>query len=137
MILFANIVFFVTLILIMSLFAIKLREQRSGNMRARSWRQALDSEALHVKDLLSAAELDIKKIPPLVVYWGHVVIHFAALEFARAARIASSRAHALADFVSHKRNFQRGITRSEFLKKVSERKNAQAAPEEPDGQPEI
>lgn len=123
MILFVSIIFFVALFLIAFLFAVKLREERTGHIVARRQREALDAEALHVKDLLSAAELDFKKIPPLCMYWAHVVIHVAALEFARAARAASRRAHALADFVSHKRNFRRRVTRSEFLKKVSERKS--------------
>ena len=124
MVLFAGIVFFLALILVVILFAIKLREVRRGKRMAPVWRDALDKEALHIKDLLGAAELDLKKIPPLLLYWTHVGIHIAALEFAKAARAASRHAHALADFVSHKRNFKRRATRSEFLKKVSERKNA-------------
>ncbi|RJQ35704.1 hypothetical protein C4568_00485 [Candidatus Parcubacteria bacterium] len=123
MVLFAGITFSLALILIITLFAIKLREQRTGTRILPAWRDALDTEAIHIKGLIGAAELDMKKLPPLFLYWTHVVVHIAALEFARAARAASSRAHALADFVSHKRNFKRGQTRSEFLKKMSERKN--------------
>ena len=102
-----------------------------------SWRDALDSEALHIKGLLSAAELDLKKLPPLFVYWMHGVIHIAALEFARAARAASREAHRLADFVSHKRNFKRRVTRSEFLKKMGERKGGMNGGNGSNGQEQI
>ena len=87
MILFAGIAFFLALTLIVALFAIKLSEERSGRRAMPSWRDALDSEALHIKGLLSAAELDLKKLPPLFVYWMHGVIQIAALEFARALRV--------------------------------------------------
>ena len=125
MTLFAGIAFFLALAFIALFFTIKLSEQHSGRRAMPSWRDALDREALHVKALLGAAELDLKKLPPLFMYWMHVVIHIAALEFARAARAASREAHRLADFVSHKRNFKRRVTRSEFLKKMGERKSGQ------------
>ncbi|KKW35083.1 MAG: hypothetical protein UY81_C0054G0007 [Candidatus Giovannonibacteria bacterium GW2011_GWA2_53_7] len=137
MILFAGIAFFLALTLIVALFAIKLSEERSGRRAMPSWRDALDSEALHIKGLLSAAELDLKKLPPLFVYWMHGVIHIAALEFARAARAASREAHRLADFVSHKRNFKRGVTRSEFLKKMGERKGGMNGGNGSNGQEQI
>lgn len=137
MMLFAGVVFVSALILIVLLFTVKLREARTGRVFARGWRRVLDAEALHIKDLLSAAELDLKKIPPLVMYWGHVATHRAALEFARAARIASWHAHRLADFVSHKHNFQRRVTRSEFLKKVSARKTGQNVFQDDSGRREI
>ena len=123
MILFIGIAFFVALILLVLLFALKLDEERTGRKIAARVRESLDKEALHLKALLAAAQLDLKKVPPLLLHWTHVIVHRVALEFARAARAASRRAHALADFVSHKRNFQRRATRSEFLKKVSERKS--------------
>ena len=123
MILFAGIVFFLAFILIVVLFGVKLREARTEHRLLPAWRDALDAEALHIKDLLGAAEVDLKKVPPLVMYWTHVVVHVAALEFARAARTASRRAHLLADFVSQKSHFKRSVTQSEFLKKVNERKN--------------
>lgn len=120
---FAGTAFLLSFLGILAFFALKVREESSGRRMAPLVRDALDREAMHIKALLFAAELDLKKIPPLLMYWGHVFLHRAALEFARAARIASRRAHALADFVSHKRNFQRTVTRSEFLKKMGERKN--------------
>lgn len=123
MMMFAGILFFLSFVGIIALFTLKAREEASGRHVAPQLRDALDTEAIRIKELLFAAELDLKKIPPLVVYWAHVLLHRMALEFARAARSASRQAHALADFVSHKRNFQRTVTRSEFLKKMGERKN--------------
>ena len=89
MIFFASIVFVVTLVLIVTLFLVKLREAKTGKVFLRPWREALDTEALHVKELLNAAQLDLKKIPTLLMYWGHIIIHISALAFARAARAAS------------------------------------------------
>ena len=123
MVLFAIIVFFLSLLLIIGLFFLNIREQRTGRYVLVEWRLAADREALHLKELLAAADLDLKKIPPLASYLLNVTIHFAALEFAHLARQASRQSHRLADFVSHKRNFERGETRSEFLKKMTELKN--------------
>ena len=124
MIIFAGFVFFLALALLVSLFTLKIRERESGAMFAPELRAAADREALHLKELLAAARLDLKKVPPLLVHWGHRLVHFAALEFARAARAASREAHKLADFVSHRRTFQKRETRSEFLRKMSERRAA-------------
>ena len=122
MILFAGIVFFLSLTLIFMLFALKLREMETGKVIAANFKRSADLEALRVKELVFAANIDLKKLPHLAVFWGQEAIHFAALEFARLARGASLRAHQLADFVSHKRNFQRRTTRSEFLKKMAVQK---------------
>ena len=124
MIIFAVVVFFLALAGILALFALKLREARNGHVYLPEWREAADHEALHLKELLSAAQLDLKKMLPLLNHAAHVALHFAALEFARAARFASQQSNRLADFVSHKHNFERRQTRSEFLKKMSERKSS-------------
>ncbi|HEY4516630.1 MAG TPA: hypothetical protein VJG64_01675 [Candidatus Paceibacterota bacterium] len=123
MIIFATAVFLLALVGIVLLFVLKMREEKIGHTYLPQWRVVADHEALHLKELLSAAQIDLKKVPPLAVHFAHVALHFAAIEFARAARGASRQAHRLADFVSHKHNFQRKETRSEFLKKMSERKN--------------
>lgn len=124
MVLFAIVAFVVSLLLIVLLFWANLREERTGRYFAPEWRMAADSEALRLKELLDAADVDLRKVPPLLSHLAHVALHFAALEFAKAARSASRRAHALADFVSHKRNFERRETRSEFLRKMTELKNS-------------
>ena len=123
MVLFAIIVFFTSLLLIIGLFFLNIREERTGRYALAEWRLVADREALNLKELLTAADLDLKKIPPFASYVFHVAVHFAALEFAHLARQASRQSHRLADFVSHKRNFERGETRSEFLKKMTELKS--------------
>ena len=122
MIALAGTVFFFSFACIAILFGFKLREQEGGRVLAPGLRHAADKGALRLKELLSAVQIDLKKLPPIILYAGQLVVHFAALEFARAARAASRRAHQLADFVSHKRNFQRRQIRSEFLRKVGTRK---------------
>ena len=116
--------FFASLLLTCFLFALKVREIETGRRLAPRLREMADREALHLKDLLFAVQVDLKKLSPLLVHWGHVVLHFMAIEFARAARAAPPSAHSFADFVSQKRNFRIRQTRSEFLRKVSERRSA-------------
>ena len=122
LLLFAGAVFFASLLLICLLFALKVREMETGRRFAPALRDAADREALHVKSLLFAVHADLKKVPPLLVHWGHVVLHFVVIEFARATRAASLSAHAFAKFVSEKRNFRRRQTSSEFLRAMSERR---------------
>src|SRR4051812_13761133 len=98
MMIFAGIAFIVSLALISTLFALKIKELETGKYIAPRLRQASDIEASHLKDLLFAAHVDLKKIPPLLVYWGHMALHFLALEFARGARTAALSAHSFADF---------------------------------------
>src|SRR3989344_442899 len=122
MLIVAGIGFFVSLLLICFLFALKVREIETGQRIAPGFRAAADREALHIKALLLAVQVDLKKVLPLLVHWGHRATHRIALKFARAARAASLYSHALADFVSHKRNFERSETRSEFLRRMSARR---------------
>ncbi len=112
-------VFCGSLFFIVALFGLKLRELRSGKVVFSSFKRAADHEALRVKELLFAAKLDLRKTVPLTMYWTQMMLHRSAIGFARFARVASYKAHQLADFVSHKRNFQPSQTRSEFLKKMS------------------
>ena len=126
MAIFAGVVFLLSLALIALLFALNIREARTGRYPLAEWRSIADRDAMRLKELALAADLDMKKVPPFLSDVGHASVHFAALEFARAARAASRQAHRLADFVSHKRNFERRETRSEFLKKMSEYKNGEA-----------
>lgn len=122
MILIAGITFFASLLLICFLFAVKVREIETGRVIAPRFHEAADREALHLKGLLLAAHLDLKKVPPLMLHWLHVVLHFIALKFARVARSASLAAHAFATFVSQKRYFERRRSGSELLRKMSERR---------------
>jgi len=119
MLLFAGVVFAFSLIALTVLFSLKLHEMRTGRFIAPQLRAAADLEAMRMKELLGAAQLDVKKVPSIVLYWSHVLIRAAALRFAQTTRTASRRAHQLADLVSHKHHFQYRQTRSEFLRKVS------------------
>jgi len=123
MVIFAAAIFIISLAGMIALFALNIREARTGRYFAPEWRREVDKEALYLKELLMAADLDLKKVPPILSHSSHVALHFAALAFARLARNASRRAHALADFVSHNHNFERKETRSEFLRKMTELKS--------------
>jgi len=118
----AGVAFFTSLLLICFLFALRVREIETGRRFAPRLRDAADREALHFKDLLYGMNIDLKNVPPLVLHGGHVVLHFIAIEFARGARTASLSAHAFADFVSEKRNFRLRQTRSEFLRRMGQRR---------------
>ena len=116
-------VFFASLAGIVLLFGLKAWEEGRENPLAPRFRRALDSGALWCKELLNAGEMWLTKVPSLTAYLTLSTLAFSAVGFARLARAASEAAHKLADFVSHKRNFERRETRSEFLKQVIEHKN--------------
>jgi len=121
MILFAAIVFGLALIAIAALFELKRREVKSGRVYLPALRERMDVRALHLKDLMTAAQADLAKLPPEALNLTRTGIHVSALEAARLARFLEGQAHRLADFVSHKHRFVRRAPRSEFLKKVIER----------------
>ena len=125
MLIAAGIGFFVSLLAICFLFALKVREIETGRRFAPTFRAVADREALHIKALLLAMQVDMKKMLPLLVHWGHRVAHLVALKFARIARAASLHSHAFADFVSQRRNFERSETRSEFLRRMSQRRKGE------------
>ncbi len=120
---FAATVFFISFLSIVSLFALKYWELRNERVIAPILRAKFDARALHLKDLLAAARVDLAKIPPLTLRLTRILIHEAALGLAVLARITERQLHRLADLVSHKHRFEKRETRSEFLKKVSEHKN--------------
>ena len=123
MIEFCAIVFFLTIILIAALFSVKARELSLGRTLMPQPRQRADEFALHLKDLLDAGRKDIAHLPPLLLHAGQRILHGIAVDAGHLAHWLGVQSHKLADSVSHKRNFERGETRSEFLKKVSERKS--------------
>lgn len=116
--------FFVSLGGIGVLFALKYWEMRRGAAFLPTVRARADVQAAKLKDLASAAWLDLAKIPPMTLRAVRVIIHEAALGMAALARTSERQAHRLADFVSHKRGFERRETRSEFLRKVGEHRQA-------------
>lgn len=116
-------VFFFALVGVVALFSVKYIELRKGIMLCPALRARADGHAVHIKELVLAARADLSKVPPELVRFGHLLVHEAALALASFARVLERRAHQLADFVSHKRHYERRETRSEFLKKVAERTN--------------
>jgi hypothetical protein len=120
---FATIVFLLALVGIVALFGLKHWELARGRVLAPALRESADKQALRVKELMGALQIDLAKLPPLLLYAAQRTLHAAAVDFGHLMHWLGVQAHNLADLVSHKRNFQRGETRSEFLKKVSEHKN--------------
>jgi len=119
----AGIVFAISLLLTIALFALKQWELSRARTVAPALRERADLRALQVKDLALAARKDLSKLPPHIVLIARLLIHEVALGIAALARLLERQAHRLADYVSHKRGFEKRETRSEFLKKVAERKN--------------
>ena len=119
----ATVIFLVSLCGIVALFAVKYWEERQGLEIVASLRKKADQRALKIKDLLNESGAHAAKLPPKAMHLVRYLIHIAALEAAHMARLLEEQAHRLADFVSHKHHFEKGETRSEFLKRVSEHKN--------------
>jgi len=117
------IIFFLALIGIVALFTLKRWELSRERVLFPAMRSRADSQALHLKELLAAAKKDAENLPPVLLFAAQSVVHGIAVDAGHIAHWLGAQSHRLADSVSHKRNFERGETRSEFLKKVSEHKN--------------
>ena|ERR1700722_12977524 len=123
MVIFAMIVFFLSLVCIVALFTLKQWELSRERVLMPQFRSRADAEALHAKELLIAARKDAQHLPPILLDAAQSVLHGIAVDAGHVAHWLGEQSHKLADSVSHKRNFERGETKSEFLKKVSEHKN--------------
>jgi len=119
----AFIVFIIALLAIAALFALKAWEEKRGRVLVPELRASLDERAVHLKDLLEAGQRDIEKLPSALLHLSRVALHLAAVGFGHLAHWLGERSHRLADMVSYKHHFERRELRSEFLKKVSERKS--------------
>ena len=119
----AIIVFGVSLSAIAILFLIKHVEERNAYVIAPSIRAAADRSALRFKALLSVAEAKLEQMPPTTARMLRRILVLTAQSFGSALHRFGQQSHKLADLVSHKHNFERRETRSEFLKSVSEHKN--------------
>jgi hypothetical protein len=119
---FAGILFALSLLGIAALFALKRWEMARERVLLPHLRARGDVRAQQLKELATAARMDLAKIPPEAVRTARIMVHEGALAFAALARFLERQAHRLADFVSHKRGFEKRETRSEFLKKVAEHK---------------
>lgn len=118
--LFATVVFFLSLICIAGLFGVKYWEEKNQRVLALNIRDLADERARELKKLLAISRVELAKLPWEAAHIAHVLIHAMALRAAQLARMAEAQAHRLADFVSHKHHFKRREPRSEFLKKVGE-----------------
>ena len=120
MLLFSVIVFFLSLLSVVGLFAVKYLENKHERILHPSFRQKADKHAIKLKELAHMSRGELSKLPPRAIIIAKVAIHASALGIARFAREMESRAHQLADLVSHKHRFEKRETRSEFLKQVGE-----------------
>jgi len=123
MILFTAGVFFLALILVLALLTLKQWEVAHERVIFPRMRYKADMQALHLKELAFAARKDVSNLPPFLLDAAQSVVHGIAVDAGSLAIWLGRQSHRLADTVSHKRNFERRETKSEFLKKVSEHKN--------------
>lgn len=91
-------------------------------------REQLDGYARILKRLIEAGEDALARLPSVGTFLTLKFLAFVSVRLARLSRAASEAAHRLADFISHKHNFERREIRSEFLKTVIEHKNGLAQP---------
>lgn len=125
-------VFFVSLAGLVSLFVLKSAETKRGTPFAASVRARADTRALALKALMLRVRRELDKVPPAAVYFTRFALHELALAAARLARLSEKQFHNIADFVSHKRGFEKREPRSEFLKQVGEVKNGAGQDEKND-----
>lgn len=123
MTLFAVSIFGLSLFGIVLLFGMKRMEIARGALIGGAWRESADLFALRVKWVIMVIEWYLARTPIFVSVLVRYGVRMAALGFANLARTSEAQAHRLADMVSHKRNFERRETRSEFLKQMSEHKS--------------
>jgi hypothetical protein len=119
----AMIVFSVSLVGILVLFILKKIETNREARFVEGVRARADQGALVVKHWFQISEWYLERAPWFVSALTRYGVHIGALSFARLARTLESRAHQLADLVSHKHRFERRATKSQFLKEVGEYKN--------------
>jgi len=119
----AAVTFGVSLFGILLLFVMKKIEVSRGSLIGGSARDSADLFALRVKWVFLVIEWYLSRLPDFLFLLSRHAVRAGALYLARAARYAEAQAYHLADFVSHKRNFERRETKSNYLKKVSEHKN--------------
>ncbi len=117
-----------SLVSIVGLFFFRAWEERRGVRVAAHARIALDGYARNIKDALMRGERALAQLPSVGTFLTLKFLAFISVRLARLSRAASEAAHRLADFISHKHNFERREIRSEFLKTVIEHKNGLAQP---------
>ncbi len=112
-------VFLLSLGGIVSLFSLKHWEGNRARMLFPSLRMWADAQALALKEWAVRARTEANTLPPMLVQASHFLVHETALALAALARYSERQLHRLADFVSHKRGFQRRESHNEFLKRIT------------------
>lgn len=116
----AVIVFLLSLGGIFFLFLLKYWEGNRARVFFPSARLWTDARAIELKDWVLTMRGEAEKFPPLLLHYSHVALHESALGLAAFARYSERQLHRLADFVSHKRGFQRRESHNEFLKRITD-----------------
>lgn len=120
MMLFAAIIFGVSLVGVALLFIIKRREVMLETTFAPEWKARADYQALRVKALLRKVGREAEKIPPTLVILSRILVREGALLGARLGALLEEQSHKIADRVSHRHRFERRETNSDFLKRMGE-----------------
>jgi hypothetical protein len=120
------------------LFGIKYWEVTHRRPVAPEYRTKADERVLEFKELLMRVRLHALQLPPASLTLIRFLVHEIALMFARLASAMERTAHGVADFVSHKRGFERRTgreehTKSEFLKRMGERRKEETLDEDENG----
>lgn len=113
----------VSLVGLVTLFSLKYAEMNRDTLFASEFRVRADTIARMTKAMVHLGLVRIRELPHEALHLSRFLIHIGAVIFARGARAAEDGAHKLADRVSHKHRFERGETKSLFLKSVSEHKS--------------
>lgn len=121
-------VFIFSITALFALFTLRSWEERRGARIAAGAREVLDGYARRAKYAIEQGEDALARLPSLGTFLTLKFLSFLSVTLARMARSASEAAHRLADFISHKHNFERRELKSEFLKTMIEHKNGLAQP---------
>jgi len=113
------------------LFALKFWEEYDRFRFLPKLRLKADEKALILKKVLLYVGDVVKDSPRYSLLLLGVIAHTAVVAFANIAGAAERGANYVADFVSHRHRFERRDTKSDFLKKVSERKEELVDKEKP------
>jgi hypothetical protein len=111
--------FFASLAGLVMLFSLKYVEVASGRIFMPNVRQALDAHASRVR----------RGCMKLILF-GYWILHILAVLVALSARSVERQAHRSADFISHRRKYERRETQSSFLKEVSSHKDSIVVPDD-------
>lgn len=115
--------FIASIVVLGALFTLKHIELQRGAAYMPHIRARADQHALYIKTLCNKGLIYAEKLPQDMAVSIRFSVHMGAIMLAHIARAAEVGAHKLADRISHKHQFERGESRSEFLKSVREHKD--------------